>query len=180
MSVTVTAVPVVLFSTLEVVFSGLTLGAVALKGAIDVAKGISNTNSYKNDYIHLEQKDLQELLSKEFKTTIMDKDTLIKTLEEHGATNIQDKNGTVLCTCEAFHLVFAKNEDDAPYSMTATFNDEYGLDTLVSDLGTEYAVNAQEVSYNKIKERLESQNLEITEEEIYDDNTIVLTIDLED
>ena len=142
MSVTVTAVPVVLFSTLEVVFSGITVGAVALKSALDVAKGIKSADLYKNEYIHLDQKDLQEILKKEYKTTIVDKDTLIKTLEEHGAVDIQDKNGTVLCTCEAFHLVFAKNEEDGPYSMTATFNDEYGLDNLVGDLGNEYAINA--------------------------------------
>lgn len=179
MSITVTTVPVMLFSTLEVVFTGLTVGAVALKGAVDTVKGLNSANAYKTEYLHLEQKDLQEILKKEFKTTIIDKDTLIKTLEEHGATDIQDKNGTVLCTCEAFHLVFAKNDENSPYSMTATFNDEYGLDTLVSDLGSEYAVNAQEVSYNKIKERLENQNLKISDEEVFDDNTIVLTIDLD-
>ena len=37
----------------------------------------------------------------------------------------------------------------------------------------------QEASYNKIKERLESQNLKISDEEVFDDNTIVLTIDLD-
>ena len=49
----------------------------------------------------------------------------------------------------------------------------------MQDIGNEYTINAQEVSYNKIKERLEEQNLDIENEEIYDDNTIVLTVNLE-
>ena len=86
---------------------------------------------------------------------------------------------TISCNCEAFHLTFTKTEKDKPYTMVATYNKDYGLNELVENLGSEYASNAQEISYNKIKERLEKQNLEIEEEEVYDDNTIVLTVNLE-
>ena len=109
----------------------------------------------------------------------MDKSALLKTLEEHGATNFQTDGNTISCNCEAFHLTFTKTEKDKPYTMVATYNKDYGLNELVENLGSEYASNAQEISYNKIKERLEKQNLEIEEEEVYDDNTIVLTVNLE-
>jgi hypothetical protein len=181
MSITMTAVPIALFSTLEVVFTGVTLGAVALNSAANAIKKNYqlNDNNFNIQYIHLEQNELNQLLKKEYKTTIMDSDTLIKTLEEHGATEIENKNGTIICTCEAFHLTFTKNTESEPYSMIAIFNEEYGLDNLVQDLGEEYALNSQEVSYNTIKAKLEEQNLQISDEEVYDDNTIVLTIDLD-
>ena len=63
--------------------------------------------------------------------------------------------------------------------MKISANNSLGVDDLVNDIGSEYCANAQEISYNKIKERLEKQNLTIDDEEIYDDNTIVLTINLD-
>ncbi len=150
------------------------------KGIVDVTgavvQGLSNTNGQK---LHLEGKDLEEIFNKAFQTVIVDKRALIKTLHEHGASDIRDDNGTVSCNCEAFHLKFEKIGRNQPYTMTATYNNEYGLNELVENIGSEYAINAQEISYNKIKERLEAKNLKITEEEVFDDNTIVLTVDLD-
>ena len=63
--------------------------------------------------------------------------------------------------------------------MRINYNSDTELEDIVKDINDEYRANAQEISYNKIKERLEAQNLTIDEEEIYDDNTIVLTVNLE-
>ncbi len=168
MSVTVSAAPFLLLYALG-------QSVVSLTGA--VVSGLSNTNAER---LHLEDKTLEEeFFDKEFQTTIMDKAALLKTLEEHGATNFQAEGNTISCNCEAFHLTFTKESKEKPYTMVATYNKDYGLNELVENLGSEYASNAQEISYNKIKERLEKQNLEIEEEEVFDDNTIVLTVNLE-
>lgn len=167
MSVSISAAPFFLIFALG-------KGIVDVTGA--VVQGLSNTNGER---LHLEGKDLEEIFNKAFQTVIVDKQALIKTLHEHGASDIRDDNGIISCNCEAFHLVFEKIGRDKPYTMTATYNNDYGLNELAENLGNEYAINAQEISYNKIKERLEAQNLEITEEEVFDDNTIVLTIDLD-
>ncbi len=168
MSVSVSAAPFLLLYALG-------QGVISLTSA--VASGFSNTNAQK---LHLEDNTLEEeIFNKEFPTVIVDKTTLLKTLEEHGATNFQTEGETISCNCEAFHLTFTKSAKDQPYTMVVTYNEEYGLNELVENLGSEYASNAQEISYNKIKERLEKQNLEIEEEEVFDDNTIVLTVNLE-
>ena len=177
MSVSVSAVPVLLIF-------GLSKGIVSIAGAIMSAQA-SGTNfeelvSGSAKRLHLQDDTLEkELFNKEFPTAIMDKATLIKTLEEHGATSIQAENNDISCNCETFHITFTQKDKNTPYSMVVTYNSDYGLNELVENLGSEYASNAQEISYNKIKERLEKQNLEIEEEEIYDDNTIVLTVNLE-
>lgn len=168
MSVTVSAVPFLLIYTLG-------KGIVDLTSA--VTSGLSNTDANK---LHLEDNTLeQEIFNKEFQTVIVDKSALLKTLEEHGATNFQTEGNNISCNCEAFHLDFIKENKDTPYKMVISYNKDYGLDEFVENLGTEYASNAQEISYNKIKERLEKQNLEIEDEEVFDNNTIVLTVNLE-
>lgn len=168
MSVSISAAPIFLLFALG-------KGVIDVTGA--VVQGLSTANA--GERLHLEGKELEELFNKAFQTVIMDKNALIKTLKEHGASNIQEQNGVITCNCEAFHLSFQKEKADAPYTMTATYNKDYGLNELVENIGSEYALNAQEISYNKIKERLEAQNLSITEEEVFDDNTIVLTVDLD-
>ena len=63
--------------------------------------------------------------------------------------------------------------------MQITYVSDKNLNEFVENIASEYTANVQEVSYNKIKERLAEKNLEIYEEEIYDDNTIVLTVNLD-
>lgn len=77
-------------------------------------------------------------------------------------------------------MEFAKPEADKPYTLEISYNKNLNAsDELVQNLGMEYNANAQEASYNKIQERLRDQNLTIDEEEVYEDNTIVLTVNLE-
>lgn len=167
MSVTVNAYPTTLFSILSD----------TVKQAIE----ISMAESTKVDYsagVHISEDTLEEFCNKKLKTIIMDKDTLLKTLEEHGATNIIESCGDISCECDSFHLDFSK-ELNGPYMLNISYKKEDGLSELIADLSNEYSTNAQELSYERIKERLEIQNLKIEEEEVYDDNTIVLTVNLE-
>ena len=170
MSVSVSAVPFFLLFTVG-------------QGVIEFIKMANEANrdiqaQKENQNIHIGEKTLEAMYNKDFSTTIMDKALLLRTLKEHGAVNIEEDGNNISCDCEAFHLSFTKNGEE-PYSIRISYNNDYKLDELVENIGTEYTSNAQEISYNKIKERLEEQNLEIEEEEIYDDNTIVLTVNLE-
>ena len=170
MSVSVSAVPFFLLFTVG-------------QGVIEFIKMSNEVNQdvhshHENQSLHIGEKTLEAMYNKDFATTIMDKEVLLKTLKEHGAVNIEEDGNNISCDCEAFHLFFGKN-GEKPYTIRISYNNDYKLDELVENIGNEYTSNAQEISYNKIKERLQEQNLEIEEEEIYDDNTIVLTVNLE-
>ncbi len=170
MSVTVSAVPFFLLFTVG-------------QGVIEFIKMSNEANGdvqahHEDESVHIGEKTLEAMYNKDFNTTIMDKEVLLKTLREHGVVNIVEDENNITCDCEAFHLFFAKNGEN-PYTIRISYNNDYKLDELVENIGNEYTSNAQEISYNKIKERLEEQNLEIEEEEIFDDNTIVLTVNLE-
>jgi hypothetical protein len=169
MSVTVSAVPFILLFT-------VTKGAIEF---IEMTNDIKQATQMKDGYnLHIEDNIAEKLFNKELETQILDKDLLLKTLEEHGAINIQEDDNEITCDCEAFHLCFYRTENN-PYHLKISYNSANNLNEFVEDIGNEYTINAQEISYNKIKERLEKQNHEIENEEIYDDNTIVLTVNLE-
>ena len=167
MSIIVTAYSPTLFSVL----SG------TIEEIIELNR-IEATPLHIGQEIHLDEEIIEKICNKEFNTAIMDKDVLLKTLEEHGATDIMESQGDISCECEAFHLDFYKKINE-PYTVRISYKSEQGINELLEDLGNEYSTNAQEVSYNKIMERIQAQNLMIENEEVYDDDTIVLTINLE-
>ena len=49
----------------------------------------------------------------------------------------------------------------------------------VNDLNSEYALNVQEEAYLSIVNKLKDNNMEVEEEEVLDDNTIVLTVNID-
>ena len=53
------------------------------------------------------------------------------------------------------------------------------IEEKVEDLNSEYALNVQEDTYLSVVENLKNNNMEIESEEVMDDNTIVLTVNLE-
>ena len=130
-------------------------------------------------YTKYAEESKQKFSQLDFETVIIDKNTLLKTLIEHGAKNVVEKHNHIFCDCENYYLEFYKHDELKPYKLTISCKEQEGLKTFLNNLSSEYTTNAQEVSYNKIKTRLEEQNLEIEEEEIFEDNTIVLTVNLE-
>ena len=180
MSCTVVAVPFALASLLEPIL----IAAVA--GAISVAHEKNNIINQEiqqiDDNFWEEVKHIQmcKLVEKEFQTAFTDKSILLKTLEEHGVTNIdEDLNGNISCVIENFSLNFYKNSEQEPYLLKITCRETDSAESKVDDLNSEYALNVQEDAYLNLLEKLKENNMEIENEGVEDDNTIVLTINLE-
>ena len=114
-----------------------------------------------------------------FNTIIMDEETLLKTLIERNAENIVRQDKKVFCDCDGYFLEFHKPNEKKPYKLTIGCKEQKDLKEFVANISSEYTTNSQEVSYNKVKARLEAQNLTVEQEEVFEDNTIVLTVNLE-
>lgn len=121
----------------------------------------------------------QTFINKSFETAFMDKDVLIKTLDEHGISNIEENNGIIKGKFEKYTLTFEKPSEEKPYNLIISSTKEFNANEMVEDLNNEYTLNVQEESYLSIVEKLKENNMEIEDEEILEDNTIVLTVNVE-
>lgn len=118
-------------------------------------------------------------LEKSLETPFMDKTILLKTLEEHGVKNINEDLGKIKGVVDTYQLSFEKMEDDKPYFLTISYLEQNNPEEKLNDLNSEYALNVQEDAYLNIIEKLKNNNMQIEEEEVLEDNTIVLTVNLE-
>lgn len=122
----------------------------------------------------------EQILEKTFETPFVDKALLLKTLEEHGVTNIEENEyGRIKGISGNFVLNFERMETDKPYSVIIKYLSTDNVSDEVQSLNEEYAVNVQEAAYLELIENLKNNNMEIESEEVDEDNTIVLTINLE-
>lgn len=132
-------------------------------------------NSEKNNLVISEV----NFIEKKFQTPFVDETILLKTLEEHGCTDIKNENNQISAKCQNYYFIFSQNDKMSPYDLVVKCLEKDNAETKMADLNTEYSLNAQEESYLNIIENLKNNNLELEQEEVLDDNTIVLTINLE-
>lgn len=122
----------------------------------------------------------KNFIEKSFETAFMDKDILIKTLQEHGVKNVNINDfGKVSGQVDNYTLEFEKMEADKPYFLKITCLEKDKPEEKLEDLSSEYALNVQEEAYLNIIEKLKANNMQVEDEEVLEDNTIVLTVNLD-
>lgn len=185
MSCTVVAVPFALTSLLGPIVIAAITGAVS---TAQMVNDINEINTVNPEIKEMEDRFFEEvqhiqmcnLVEKEFQTAFTDKSILLKTLEEHGISNMEeDLNGNINCTIENFNLNFYRNSEHEPYVIKIKCRETDNAENKVDDLNSEYTLNVQEDAYLNLLDRLKENNMEIENEVVEDDNTIVLTINLE-
>ncbi len=121
----------------------------------------------------------KHIRSKAVKTNYTNKDILIKTLAEHGANALQSDDYNIYCELSGMQFMFSRNNTKSAYNLEIDkIVSEEICNNLLKDLADEYGLNIQDVVYKRIMERIQTQNMRIENEEVSEDNTIVLTIDL--
>lgn len=114
-----------------------------------------------------------------YKTNYTDKGILLNTLTEHGAEEITENGDTVTCRLYDMEMAYKKLDGSNGYTLEITrVTDKTECENVINDLNDEYGMNIQEMTYNKIKERLEQENMRLESEEVMEDNSIVLTIEV--
>jgi len=113
-----------------------------------------------------------------YNTNYTDKGILLNTLYEHGASEITENGEEITCKLFNMEMKYYKGETGA-YALDITqISNKSECEDVINDLNEEYGLNIQEITYNKIKERLQQENLHLESETVLDDNSIVLTIDI--
>lgn len=114
-----------------------------------------------------------------YNTNYTDKGILLNTLIEHGAQELAENGDEISCKLFGMEMIYHKNTSGGAYTLDITQVSNKGeCEDLINDLNDEYGLNIQEMTYNKIKERLERENMRLESEEVLEDNSIILTIDI--
>ncbi|MCW5601386.1 hypothetical protein [Nitrosomonas sp.] len=115
----------------------------------------------------------------EYPTNFRDGALLMEALMDFGANPIQRANGQIVCKVENSKLVFTQKGDE-PYLVEITnapsLEEAYHY---LSDVDQDYKRCVQTDVYNKLKSRITSQNMTIENEEVVEDNSIVITLNIQ-
>jgi hypothetical protein len=140
----------------------------------------------------LEQHSQQKIFTGEYTPTVLEKEPahifptnfrdgniLTRTLKEFGVNPIQGNNGDISCTVQGTHLTFRQN-GDSPFSVeiknAPRLQDIY---MYISDVDDEYKRCVQALVYEKLKQRAAEKNLSVESEEVLEDNSIVITLNIQ-
>ena len=91
-----------------------------------------------------------------------------------------DNNGQMMLIAKNFSVVFGKNEDMG--SFMANFHGEIGnndCEKFLNDLYEEYTRQVQQAVYLELVEKAKKKNIQLEAEEILEDNSILLTLDID-
>lgn len=114
-----------------------------------------------------------------YNTNYTDKGILLNTLLEHGAQELTETGDEISCKLFGMEMIYHKKSSTSAYTLDITQVSNKGeCEELINDLNDEYGLNIQEMTYNKIKERLERENMRLESEEVLEDNSIILTIEI--
>ena len=112
-------------------------------------------------------------------TKYTNQELLCKTLQEHGLDVVAVDQNTVRSSCKDSTLVFSRNTTSEPFALTINSAEEVNaLSSELSELDEEYGMNVQSYTYNHVKDNLE-EGMSVASEEVLEDNSILLTINLE-
>ena len=179
MSCTVIAVPYALMWVVGAIATAATTAAANVqndnKSLDEINELFNKTDNCSEDYVITEK----HFIEKTFETPFMDRDILMKTLEEHGVKNISESGNYISGEVEGYKLIFSKETDEKPYNVKISCSEQDNAEEKVGDLSSEYAMNVQEDAYLHIIDKLKENNMQVEQEEVMDDNTIVLTINIE-
>ena len=114
-----------------------------------------------------------------FKTVFTDKNLLVKTLSEHGGNIQTETDLKIKCVIDNFELNFERTNPEETFNLKIFHRQSETPETEVNNLDSEYKLNVQEQAYMQLVDKIKNKNMEIEEEEVLEDNTIVLTINLD-
>lgn len=112
------------------------------------------------------------------KTTIRNTDLLKKALFNLGAKNVNDNSSQIEGLIDQFHIVFEQDKDG---TLNVRFEGEIDAEEakkFIGELQDEYGKVVQEFVYVKLKEKAVEKGLNLEQEKVQKDQSIVLTYNI--
>lgn len=156
---------------MSVVFSltavGVAMGITAISGSLSVIAAFSQHRCGEKEIDPVE-------------TRFSDSALLEQTLTDHGFAVNRNEQGDLVVNTNVGSLRFYYSEQSGSYWVKAyNLVNEEALATELGNINDEYMLNVQKCNYTTLKKQLaESDTMRLAEEEVLEDDTILLTIDL--
>lgn len=112
-----------------------------------------------------------------FPTNFRDGELLFRTLKEFGVNPVREGH-SIKCRVESSLLIFRQSQDSPFYVEVRNAPDLSKVYQYLSDVDEDYKRCLQSMVYEKLKERVEEKNMTVESEEVLEDNSIVLTINI--
>lgn len=115
-----------------------------------------------------------------FPTNFRDGELLFRTLKEFGVNPFRYPDGRIICKVDGTELTFSQSEPGVPFSVS--MDQTPGLEEVfryLSDLDEDYKKGVQAMVYDHLKQRITDHNLSVEQEEVLDDHSIVITLNIE-
>ena len=119
-----------------------------------------------------------ELKTFKYPTNFNDEDLLMKTLSEYGTNPIKEANGDIKINLAGNEFKFRKIGEEPYEAQIKSTGDQSQIYNHLSLIDGDYKNNVQSYTYEKLKEKLDEKNLEIESDELLDDDSIVITVNI--
>lgn len=147
----------------------------------DILK-VSNINIFSenpNNNLKSEQvKEIPKITEQVFQTKFADEKLLIKTLEDIGF-NCENKNGAISCCSDNYTLNFYKNsKENYEFKVSGSISNKDAYQKY-KDVDRHYGEIVQRETIDSVKQKVKnSQTMKLENEEILEDNSVLLTIEV--
>lgn len=144
---------------------------------VAIAIGMSLSSSSIAALLSIKPKDKNNLDPVE--TTFLDASILTKTLSEHGLAVKKESEHSYYISTECGTLHYFRVSDDLPFSLEVlNVNDMDQLITSLESLENEYGRNVQAFTYDNIMQGLSEHNMIIESEEVLEDDSVLLRLNI--
>jgi len=141
-----------------------------------VSSGVTVTSMIRD---HIKEKKLTHQELPPMPTQFTDLSLLEKTLQEHGLKTRIISGDEMVCVTEKGSLSYRREQSgDAFYVTVSGLSDPGELLEELECLDKEYKQNVQSYTYEKLLAGLGANNMTLQSEEVLEDNSILLTIDV--
>lgn len=118
--------------------------------------------------------------SQVFPTNMRDEQLLVKTLSDHGLQPKAQPNGEVTCRVGRSILRFRPAEEGSYSVEIENALDLQQMFQFLSALDEDYKRGVQAVAYENLMNRIQEKNLAVESEEVLEDNSIVITLNVQE
>lgn len=124
------------------------------------------------------KKTVTSKMEKVFPTNFRDQDLLIQTLREYKANPVLNNDGTIQCQMGKTSLEFDKIDNLYEVKITTDKAELRSTFNHLSNIDTNYKHTVQANTYQNMKEKIEEKDYTIEEEEVLEDNSIMITLNV--